>query len=302
MPYDTKKTIVGLQELLANVYGEKRLISDMLISVGLSEENINTLKKEALFNFCENIKFALVCRFLHFQGGQRQHDILVRRYGLFRSESETLEAIGNSNGITRERVRQLEGRAIKRLKAGVKTDAVKILIVLAACKTLELDEMELLKADMLDEPQNESNEMNHQLEEIPIDPKPELPQAEFYIQGSFDFGVRLGGYELLMIFGEHKKHIEKSGLAGSSDVSMILEGVIDGLEMLKKPCEVMVFSNTLFGLTHLYRKEKLRETLKESAANYELKSRLLTILNEHGHVLDNLVESDMRGIIKDLRE
>ena len=116
-----------------------------------------------------------------------------------------------------------------------------------------------------------------------------------------DYGTRLGKYELLMVFGDHNKHIEKTDLTGTSDVSMILEGVLAGLEMLKKPCEVMVFSNTLFGLTHLFSKGKLRESIKESAANYELKTRLLTMLKAQGHALDNLVESDMRRIINDLR-
>jgi len=299
--YDAKKTIIGLQEILADVYGRRRLIGDLLISVGLSVENVNILKKEALFDFCENIKFALECRFLVFQNGHRLHNILKRRYGLFGNEAETAEAIGNSLQITPEKVHQLQNKAIKQLKTGVKINSIKILIVLAACKTLKLDATEILHGSMLEETPDNSNEINLQPDEIPNKPKPGLPQADFYIQGSFDNSSKRGSYELLIVFGEHNKHIEKSDLTGNSDVSMILEGVITGLEMLKKPCEVMVFSNTLFGLSHLYRKGRLCDFVKESVANYELKSRILTILKEQGHTLDNVVESDMRKIIKGLR-
>ena len=133
-------------------------------------------------------------------------------------------------------------------------------------------------------------------------PKKDLPQAEFYIQGSFDFAAKHGGYELLMVYGKHKKHIEKKDIAGNSDVSMILEAVIDGLQMLKKPCEVIVFSNTLFGINAVYRKGKLRESIRAREANFNLKVQLLKILKDQGHVLDNLVESNMRQMIKDIKE
>ena len=48
---------------------------------------------------------------------ERARDVLVRRFGLGASaERETLEAIGDRSGITRERVRQLESRALRELR------------------------------------------------------------------------------------------------------------------------------------------------------------------------------------------
>ena len=47
----------------------------------------------------------------------RERDILRFRYGLEEgSEPQTLEQVGNRFGVTKERIRQLEGRALKKLK------------------------------------------------------------------------------------------------------------------------------------------------------------------------------------------
>jgi len=50
---------------------------------------------------------------------QRQKEVILRRFGLVSAgsgERETLEAIGKDFGITRERVRQIEERALKKLR------------------------------------------------------------------------------------------------------------------------------------------------------------------------------------------
>lgn len=47
---------------------------------------------------------------------KRTKDVILRRFGLKTGKRETLESIGKSYGITRERVRQIEVDAISRLK------------------------------------------------------------------------------------------------------------------------------------------------------------------------------------------
>jgi RNA polymerase primary sigma factor len=49
----------------------------------------------------------------------REQLILRLRYGLGREEEHTLEQIGQSLGLSRERVRQLEARALKKLRETV---------------------------------------------------------------------------------------------------------------------------------------------------------------------------------------
>jgi RNA polymerase primary sigma factor len=47
--------------------------------------------------------------------GERERTVIVLRYGLYASEPKTLDEIGRRLGVSRERVRQLETEALKRL-------------------------------------------------------------------------------------------------------------------------------------------------------------------------------------------
>lgn len=58
-----------------------------------------------------------VIRQLLQQLNTKEADVLKRRYGLNGSVKETLEAIGASYHVTRERVRQIENLAVKKMKA-----------------------------------------------------------------------------------------------------------------------------------------------------------------------------------------
>ncbi|WP_422615530.1 sigma-70 family RNA polymerase sigma factor [Nitrosococcus watsonii] len=53
---------------------------------------------------------------------ERQQEILKRRYGLDGYEVTTLEEIGHNLGITRERVRQIQQAAIKRLRKIIESE------------------------------------------------------------------------------------------------------------------------------------------------------------------------------------
>lgn len=48
--------------------------------------------------------------------GEREQDILIRRYGLIGQPKVTLEEIGKKYSITRERVRQIENASLKRIR------------------------------------------------------------------------------------------------------------------------------------------------------------------------------------------
>jgi len=47
---------------------------------------------------------------------EREREVLVLRYGLNHAESQTLEQLGNYFGVTRERIRQIEAKALQRLR------------------------------------------------------------------------------------------------------------------------------------------------------------------------------------------
>jgi RNA polymerase primary sigma factor len=80
------------------------LLGDMVAGEGpLPEERVeDTLRSEALAE-----ALAIL--------GERERAVIVLRYGLHASEPKTLAEIGRLLGVSRERVRQLEKEALKRL-------------------------------------------------------------------------------------------------------------------------------------------------------------------------------------------
>ncbi|HBX38888.1 MAG TPA: RNA polymerase sigma factor RpoS [Pseudohongiella sp.] len=49
--------------------------------------------------------------------GERQREVIIRRFGLLGHQADTLENVGREVGLTRERVRQLQLEAIRRLRS-----------------------------------------------------------------------------------------------------------------------------------------------------------------------------------------
>jgi RNA polymerase primary sigma factor len=80
------------------------LFGDLVAGEGpLPEERVeDTLRSEALAEALASL-------------GERERAVIVLRYGLYASEPKTLAEIGRLLGVSRERVRQLETEALKRL-------------------------------------------------------------------------------------------------------------------------------------------------------------------------------------------
>ena len=51
---------------------------------------------------------------------ERERQVISMRYGLGDESTHTLEEIGEILGVTRERVRQIEARAMEKLRKGTK--------------------------------------------------------------------------------------------------------------------------------------------------------------------------------------
>jgi hypothetical protein len=61
-----------------------------------------------------------ICKDLVSDLKDREREVIVRRFGLGGKEKETLQSIGDSFGITRERVRQIENAALNKIKPKLK--------------------------------------------------------------------------------------------------------------------------------------------------------------------------------------
>ena len=57
----------------------------------------------------------------------RDRDVLVARFGIEKPASVTLEAVGQRFGVTRERIRQIESAASKKLSAKLSKDLTALL-------------------------------------------------------------------------------------------------------------------------------------------------------------------------------
>lgn len=86
--------------------------------MGILDAIIHNNQTEALKNFNPHEIVEEILNLLK----EREREILVKRYGLKGNEIKTLATIGKENGLTRERVRQIEKDVIKKLKKNQKTN------------------------------------------------------------------------------------------------------------------------------------------------------------------------------------
>lgn len=63
-----------------------------------------------------------ICKNLISNLREREQEVIIRRFGLFGNEKETLQAIGNDFGVCRERIRQIEKVALGKLKKAKKDE------------------------------------------------------------------------------------------------------------------------------------------------------------------------------------
>ncbi len=101
-----------------------KLIEDFKRSINNGQKNDGPNQKTTTTNYLklkpqENICFPpdkLIDTLIQKCGDGRAMDIIVRRYGLFSGEKQTLEEIGEDYKITRERIRQIQVKSLKFMK------------------------------------------------------------------------------------------------------------------------------------------------------------------------------------------
>lgn len=124
-PIEDVKRMLGLNEcIVTSVEDPLGNDSDKTILDTLTDDHVmdpaDLLQDE---NLRDNVDFWIT------QLTDKQKEVVIRRFGLHGFETSTLEEVGNEIGLTRERVRQIQVEALKRLreileKQGLSQDAL----------------------------------------------------------------------------------------------------------------------------------------------------------------------------------
>lgn len=108
---DTLHQLNALNEWLGDVYGKETRLSVLLLEAGLSEAEIEAIKANHLEGFLQMV-VDLIMDTTDKHDGERRNDVMVRHYGLLNGNPETLQSIGDSLGLSRERIRQLVNKRL----------------------------------------------------------------------------------------------------------------------------------------------------------------------------------------------
>lgn len=104
--YNKHRHVLSFEQLVVqNKDGDEFTIDDI----------IGTDKEELYDNVIENIKINIVKEALQCLT-EREQQIILLRYGLDETQRKTQEEVGNIFGVTGERIRQIEDKALKKLR------------------------------------------------------------------------------------------------------------------------------------------------------------------------------------------
>lgn len=111
-----KIQIIAINTLLTLLYKEAMSLSTLLKGLDFDNGQIELLRSQHIETVAEGYIGLLKERFNQISDGERLYEILVRRYGLDGSEPDTLQNLGEKHHVSRERIRQLQDKAVLRCK------------------------------------------------------------------------------------------------------------------------------------------------------------------------------------------
>ena len=110
---DLYTQVTGLNRYLSLVYRVPIRLSMLLAALGFTEDQVRQIRDNHVDEITNSFIALLRSQMVHGPRDDRDYMVVSRRFGLDGRPPETLQAIGDKLGITRERVRQLEQRSIK---------------------------------------------------------------------------------------------------------------------------------------------------------------------------------------------
>ncbi|MTJ08500.1 sigma factor-like helix-turn-helix DNA-binding protein [Anabaena sp. UHCC 0204] len=112
-----KEIVIGLNNVLTEIYGNETRLSYLLINIGFNNQQVEYLRKHHLSQIVQICIQHLQQKILTFQDGERAYKIISRYYSLDGKPKETLQSLGDQLSISRERVRQLKEKTLKKCKS-----------------------------------------------------------------------------------------------------------------------------------------------------------------------------------------
>ncbi len=116
-PVKTVEKMLKLNERVASVDVPVKKDSDKSLLDSISDD-----EKPSLSDILQNERISVSLKGWLDQLNDKQREVISRRYGLRGYENSTLEEVANEMGVTRERVRQIQMEALKRLREILETE------------------------------------------------------------------------------------------------------------------------------------------------------------------------------------
>lgn len=120
-----KQQVLGLNKFLTKVFNADMRLSVLLTDLKFTDDQIELLRDHYLESLVNSFLQSIQKRMIAFHDGERLHKIITRRFGLDGETPDTLRYLGERFGVSGERIRQLECKALKRWKAKSNQDYIK---------------------------------------------------------------------------------------------------------------------------------------------------------------------------------
>lgn len=109
---ETLRQLNAINGWLGDVFGKDTRLSGLLNDAGLNEAEAEAIKTKHLARFLQAVVNLIATNTAN-HDGERRNSVMVRHYGLIDGKPETLQSIGDSLELSRERIRQLVEKRIR---------------------------------------------------------------------------------------------------------------------------------------------------------------------------------------------
>ena len=113
---NTVARLRGLNQFLEHIYQKPQRLSDILAEHKYAQQDILLLRDLHLKPFLNEFTNGLQLMLRELRDGERLTDIITRRYGLEDGRQQTLQEIAENHDVSRERIRQLQVKTVRRMK------------------------------------------------------------------------------------------------------------------------------------------------------------------------------------------